>query len=212
MTPDDVSIRRAGDRALLLVLHDPGDVELLDHVLRNDPPVGMCDLVPAAETILLTTQQGVRLAAVERAVRARLSDAISHQVAEPDRQVVEVGVHYDGPDLAEVARVLTMTPAEVVAVHTSRLWRCRFVGFTAGFGYLRPDEPTLVVPRRDSPRTRVPAGAVALADGYSAVYPRTSPGGWQLIGTTTTAMWDLDRDRPALLTPGVAVRFVQLEA
>lgn len=207
-----VELRRAGDRALLLVPHDLADVELLGNLLRSDLPTGVCDLVPAAETILVTTIAHSDLTAVEAAIRARLSGDATAQVAEPDEHVVEIGARYDGPDLADVARSLGMTPAEVVKQHTGRLWRCRFIGFTAGFGYLRPDEPALTVRRRDSPRTQVPAGSIALADGYSAVYPRSSPGGWQLIGTTAVVMWDVQQERPALLMPGTAVRFVDLEA
>jgi biotin-dependent carboxylase-like uncharacterized protein len=124
-----------------------------------------------------------------------------------DGEVVEVPVHYDGDDLEEVAALTGLTPAEVVAAHTGRPWQVGFVGFAPGFAYLVDGDPRLRVPRRSSPRPRVPAGAVGLADEYSGVYPRSSPGGWQLLGHTDVALWDLDRDPPALLRPGLRVRF-----
>ncbi len=119
-----------------------------------------------------------------------------------------MAVVYDGPDLEEVARLTRMTPAEVVAAHTGTAWRVAFGGFAPGFAYLVGGDPRLDVPRRDSSRPKVPAGAVGLAGGYSGVYPRSSPGGWQLLGTTDAVLWDVDRDPPALLAPGSTVRFV----
>jgi KipI family sensor histidine kinase inhibitor len=98
----------------------------------------------------------------------------------------------------------------VIAAHTGTPWRVGFGGFAPGFAYLVGGDPRLVVPRRDSPRTKVPAGAVALAGEFSAVYPRESPGGWQLIGTTELVMWDIERESPALMTPGATVRFMEV--
>ncbi len=95
----------------------------------------------------------------------------------------------------------------MVAAHTGTAWTAAFSGFAPGFAYLTGGDPRLSVPRRAEPRTRVPAGAVALAGGFSGVYPRASPGGWQLLGRTDLAVWDLARDPPALLRPGVRVRF-----
>jgi len=121
-----------------------------------------------------------------------------------------VPVHYDGPDLEAVAAHTGLTPAEVVSAHTGMPWRVAFGGFVPGFAYLVGGDPRLVVPRRESPRARVPAGAVGLAGEFSGVYPRASPGGWQLVGTTDLVLWDVDRDPPALLRPGVVVRFVEV--
>ncbi|WP_309082460.1 carboxyltransferase domain-containing protein [Zhihengliuella sp.] len=137
---------------------------------------------------------------------------------------VELDVVYDGEDLAAVAELARLSPEGVVRAHTGRLWRAAFSGFAPGFAYLRPDDAAedaadrsghdrLEVPRRSTPRTRVPAGAVALAGGYSAVYPSSSPGGWQLIGRTDAPLWDAERTddagapAPALIAPGTAVRF-----
>ena len=116
---------------------------------------------------------------------------------------------YDGPDLAEVARLTGLGEDEIVAAHTGTLWRVAFGGFAPGFAYLVGGDPRLQVPRRDEPRTKVPAGAVGLAGEFSGIYPRESPGGWRLIGRTDVAMWDLDRDAPALLAAGSTVQFVR---
>jgi KipI family sensor histidine kinase inhibitor len=122
--------------------------------------------------------------------------------------VVEVPVHYDGPDLAQVAQLTGLDEAEVVRRHTGGDYRSGFCGFAPGFAYLTGLDPALHVPRRDDPRTRVPAGSVALADEFTAVYPRDSPGGWQLVGHSDIVLWDVERDPPALLAPGTPVRFV----
>jgi KipI family sensor histidine kinase inhibitor len=122
-------------------------------------------------------------------------------------QTVEVPVTYDGADLDEVAGLTGLTRAEVVEAHTASTWTVAFGGFAPGFSYLVGGDPRLVVPRRDTPRSRVPAGSVGLAGEFSGVYPRESPGGWQLIGHTSLAMWDSHRDEPALLVAGMTVRF-----
>ncbi len=116
-------------------------------------------------------------------------------------------MRYDGPDLAEVAARTGLSPPDVVRAHTGSEWVVAFAGFAPGFGYLTGGDPRLSVPRRATPRVRVPAGAVALAAGYSAVYPRASPGGWQVVGHTDRVLWDLSADPPALLRPGQRVRF-----
>jgi KipI family sensor histidine kinase inhibitor len=126
--------------------------------------------------------------------------------------VVEIQVRYEGPDLAEVAAITGLTTAEVIAAHTGQPWRCAFAGFAPGFCYLTGGDPRLDVPRRHESRTSVPAGSVALAGGFSAVYPRESPGGWQLIGSTDAVLWDVDRQPPALLQSGGWVRFVDVSA
>ena len=117
-------------------------------------------------------------------------------------------MQYDGADLAETATLLGISEEGLIARHTSALWRCAFIGFAPGFGYLEAPGAGLTVPRREQSRTAVPAGAVALAAGYSAVYPRSSPGGWRIIGRTAARLWDLGRPEPALLRPGTRVRFV----
>lgn len=120
---------------------------------------------------------------------------------------VEIPVTYDGADLEDVARLTSLTVAEVIEAHTASAWTVAFGGFAPGFCYLVGGDPRLVVPRRESPRSRVPAGSVGLAGEFSGVYPRESPGGWQLIGQTDLTMWDTTRDEPALLLAGMTVRF-----
>ncbi|WP_371811231.1 allophanate hydrolase subunit 1 [Aeromicrobium sp. CFBP 8757] len=121
---------------------------------------------------------------------------------------VEIPVTYDGADLADVAELTGLTVDEVVAAHTGSPWTVAFGGFAPGFSYLVGGDDRLHVPRRPSPRTSVPAGSVGLAGEFSGVYPRESPGGWQLIGRTDVVLWDVDRRPPALLQPGARVRFV----
>ena len=123
-----------------------------------------------------------------------------------------IDVVYDGADLTEVAGLTGMAAGEVIAAHTGTPWRVGFGGFAPGFAYLVGGDPRLHVPRRAEPRTRVPAGSVALAGEFSGVYPRESPGGWQLIGRTDAVLWDVERPQPALLTPGMWVRFRALRS
>jgi KipI family sensor histidine kinase inhibitor len=199
----------AGDRALLLAPGDHHDLDGFVDLLRGADLAGMQDFLPAAETVLVTLEAGAQAAAVERDLRQLLTASSSTRSGPADTaDEVTIPVRYDGADLDDVARLLDISVEEVIARHTGQWWRCRFIGFTAGFGYLASPGAGLVVPRRQESRTAVPPGAVALADGYSAIYPRRAPGGWQLIGSTEAPMWDLDRPRPALLAPGTRVRFV----
>jgi KipI family sensor histidine kinase inhibitor len=122
---------------------------------------------------------------------------------------VEIPVTYDGEDLGEVAALTGLSEAEVVARHQGASYRVAFCGFSPGFAYLTGLPRELHVPRRETPRTVVPAGSVAVAGDYASVYPRASPGGWRLLGRTDVPLWDLDRDPPALLRPGTRVRFVR---
>jgi KipI family sensor histidine kinase inhibitor len=208
-----------GDRALLVELGGTPAVLAYVDALRARPVPGVADVVPAAETVLVVLEEDAaavrvrdRLAQLEASGGAETAarDAAGSEGA--GEEPIEIPVRYDGPDLAEVARLTGLSEAEVVTAHTTSTWRVAFGGFAPGFGYLVGGDPRLEVPRRDSARTAVPAGAVGLAGSYSGVYPRESPGGWQLIGTTEAAMWDLERDEPALLRVGAAVRFVDVDA
>ncbi len=197
----------SGSAALLLELDGLDEVLGLYAALVAEPVPGVVDVVPAARTVLLVTDPAVTtLAAVEQAVR--------RTTPRPGRQaggeLVELPVAYDGADLGDVAVHLGVDPAEVVRRHTGTEWTVAFCGFAPGFGYLTPDGEPWDVPRRDTPRTKVPAGSVALAGEFSGVYPRESPGGWQLIGRTEVAVFDLSRDPAALLRPGNRVRFVDV--
>lgn len=123
---------------------------------------------------------------------------------------VEIPTRYDGPDLPEVAAAAGLGVAEVVARHSAVTYEAAFTGFAPGFAYLSGLDPVLRMPRRSSPRPRVPPGSVAIADAYSAVYPRSSPGGWHLLGSTDLVIFDASREPAALIAPGTRVRFVPL--
>jgi len=201
-----------GDRGLLVEVADIATVVALTDLVRRHPDAAavLADVVPGARTALLLGRPGIvadRLRAIvpdERQLDAARRGAAGES---PTRREVVIPVAYDGPDLATVARLTGLTERGVVAAHTGTPWRVAFGGFAPGFAYLSGGDPRLQVPRRDEPRTSVPAGAVGLAGEFSGVYPRPSPGGWQLIGHTEVVLWDLDRDPPALLAAGTTVRF-----
>lgn len=195
-----------GDRALLAELDDLDAVLALYRTLERTRPAGVVDLVPAARTIGVSVDPSVLPLSV---AAAWLAHAVPEPPSADAQRTVTVPVRYDGDDLAEVATLLGMRPAEVVKLHTASTWRVAFCGFAPGFGYLVTDHDRLVVPRHATPRTTVPAGAVGLAGAFSGVYPRSSPGGWQLIGRTSATIWDAAADTPALLSPGTVVRFVE---
>jgi KipI family sensor histidine kinase inhibitor len=140
-----------------------------------------------------------------------LAVAVVEDVAVPDGRLVEIGVHYDGEDLAEVAERLGLEVPEVVARHTAPTYTVACLGFSRGFPYLDGLDPLLRLPRRDTPRARVPAGSVAIAAEQAGIYPQTSPGGWHLLGRTDVPLFDPGREPPALLAPGDRVRFVPLD-
>jgi len=202
-----VRVLPSGAAGLLLECDDLDEVLALYGVLEADPPEGVLDVVPAARTVLLVLDPQVTSPDRVRALVEHLEPGDGPAAAD-DEPVVEVPVVYDGEDLGDVADFLGCGTDEVVRRHTSGLWTVAFCGFAPGFGYLTADEGDWRMPRRDNPRTRVPPGSVALAGEFSAVYPRETPGGWQLIGRTDLTVFDLDRDPPALLTPETRVRFV----
>jgi KipI family sensor histidine kinase inhibitor len=199
-----------GDRALLVELGGTARVLAWADALARAPLPGVVDLVPAAETLLVVLGRDADAADVRRRLgEVTVLDALDRQDEDREEDTVEIPVRYDGPDLGDVARLTGLSERQVVEAHTGTAWRVAFGGFAPGFGYLVGGDPRLEVPRRESARTEVPAGAVGLAGPFSGVYPRASPGGWQLVGTTSATMWDLDRDPPALLRPGARVRFVE---
>jgi KipI family sensor histidine kinase inhibitor len=195
-----------GRRALLVELDDLEAVIGLHAALAADPPAGVTELVPAARTLLVTFDP----AATDPArLEAELRERPFTPGVRADGPLVELPVSYDGEDLPAVAERAGLAPEEVAALHSGGEYVVAFSGFAPGFGYLTGLDERLHVPRRGTPRTRVPAGAVAIADRFTAVYPRASPGGWHLIGTTALELWDERRDPPALLAPGTRVRFVE---
>jgi KipI family sensor histidine kinase inhibitor len=197
-----------GDRALLAEF--PTQAGVLGALAAwHDAPPGVLELVPAARTVLVRIDPAVLgLGHLEH----WLATTPRGEAALPVGESVTIAVRYDGQDLAAVAQAWECSPSEVAHRHAAREWVCAFVGFAPGFPYLVPTAgPALPpVPRRATSRTTVPAGAVALAAEYCGIYPRSSPGGWQLIGTTDIALWDTARAEPALVTPGTRVRFTRV--
>jgi len=204
-----------GDQALLLQFDSTAEVLAWSDVLRGADLPGVVDIVPASKTVLIKLHRPRYQGAARQAVsKLRLApEALAEATAPPGVQAdVEIEVVYDGADLEEVGKLTGLSPKEVVAAHTRTPWRVGFCGFAPGFAYLVGGDERLSVPRRSEPRTKVPAGSVGLAGEFSGVYPRESPGGWQLIGRTDAALWDVDRDKPALLTPGLWVQFREVSA
>lgn len=198
-----LDVRRAGERALLVQVGDRRRIHELRALLATAPLAGQLDVVAAAETVLVrfaTAEQAERAASIVRTMP--LTGA--HDV---DARTVTIDVSYRGADLVDVAAAAGLTTEGVIAAHTSGDYVAAFSGFAPGFVYLEGLDPRLHVPRLDTPRTAVPAGSVAIAGSYSAVYPRESPGGWRLLGHTDAVLWSLDRERPALIRPGDRVRF-----
>ncbi len=217
-----MSVLAYGERALLVEMADHLAALALYEDLRRDPINGVIDLVPAARTLLIIfTDSGSCQAAVAQVAgrqgqpRANVvSTSSTSSTDDPSRanvvstdDVVEIPVCYDGEDLAAISDRAGRSTAEVIRLHHQADYVVAFIGFAPGFGYLAGLPAALQLPRRDTPRTRVPAGSVAIADLFSAVYPQASPGGWHLLGHTSRQLWDLSRDPPALLSPGTRVRF-----
>lgn len=201
-------LRRAGDRALLLETGDPRTTVAVADAIDQAQLREIEDLVPAAATVLVRVARGTDLDTLGRQVLDLAGTAESAAAPAEAHDELVIPVSYDGPDLADVAAATGLSAAEVIAAHTATPWRAAFVGFAPGFAYLVGGDPRLAVPRRSQSRTGVPAGSVALAGEYSAVYPRESPGGWQLIGTTDATLWDESAQPPAAIQPGRWVRFV----
>ena len=205
---DSLTFHTASRRHLLVECADLTATMALHHSLEAADLPGVTELIPAARTVLLSFDP----ARTSAEILAEAVRGLGHteSVSDTAREVT-IEVRYDGEDLAEVADLLSVSPAEVVKRHQAATWQVAFAGFAPGFGYLAGDDELFNVPRRSSPRTRVPVGSVALAGEFTGVYPRSSPGGWQLIGRTDAKLWDLDRQPPALFVPGTIVKFVEAE-
>lgn len=200
-----MKVRVAGERGLLVEVEDLETVHRLHAALRELDPPGVVELVPGYRTVLIVADPGQAEALDE------LAAGLPHLELPPAGAVagetVEIPVCYDGEDLPEVAGLTGLDAEEVVRRHTAPEYTVAFLGFSPGFPYLVGLDPALEVPRRDTPRTSIPAGSVAIAGNQTGIYPSASPGGWQLIGHTDVALFDPARDPPALLAPGTRLRF-----
>ena len=199
----DITLKRFGLTAILVECHDLDEALAVHAWLQQNPPTGALEFIPAAQTVLVrfdSEQSAVTFA------RCFTGDGtFDTKTANHREHLIEVV--YDGEDLGDVARYTGLSIEGVIAAHVGQQWAVAFAGFAPGFFYLHSDKNKLEVPRRSSPRTAVPTGAVGLAGQFSGIYPRVSPGGWQLIGRTTAPLWDLNQNPPALLEPGDTVRF-----
>lgn len=202
-------LRPCGDTGWLLDLTDNGAVHRWTAAVRAAGLSGVTDVVPGLNTLLVTIDPALT---TQAALRAALNELRPRplQVRDTDRHVIDV--RYDGEDIHEVGRLTGLSPVEVIEAHTATPWRVAFCGFAPGFSYLVGGDPRLRVPRRNEARIRVPAGAVAIAGEFSSIYPRVSPGGWQLLGHTDATLWDADSDPPAVLLPGAVVEFRDVTA
>ncbi|CAN5369730.1 allophanate hydrolase subunit 1 [soil metagenome] len=196
-----------GERAVLLELPAATMVTAVREALLARAQPGITGVVAGARTLLIELDPAQLPAAQLSAVLSAAALAAVAASGRSDSDEVELRVRYDGADLASVAEQLGVSVDTVVERHTSADYVVQFCGFSPGFGYLTGLHPSLRLPRLSSPRPAVPAGSVAIADEFTGVYPRRSPGGWLLLGTTSAVLFDPERNPPALLRPGTRVRF-----
>ena len=197
-------LRPVGRLGVLAEVEDLETVHRLDAAVRRARLDGVVEVVPGYRTLLVTTSSASSCSAVREA----LPGLVFPPRSASEQRSVEVPVVYDGDDLPEVARLTGLSVEEVVRRHTAVEYVVAFLGFAPGFPYLVGLDPSLHVPRRATPRTRVPAGSVGLAGAQTGVYPSASPGGWQLIGRTDVVLFDASRAQPALVVAGDRLRFV----
>jgi KipI family sensor histidine kinase inhibitor len=214
-------VERLGEDALLLRLGDAIDpainarVHALAARIAARRPPWLHDLVPAYASLALFVDGGAFADGDDPLAEAErwLGDFADEETGEakPSTRVVEIPVRYggeDGPDLDAVVAQAGMPPDEVVALHAAGEYSVAMLGFAPGFPYLLGLDPRLATPRLETPRAKVPAGSVGIGGAQTGIYPRSGPGGWRLIGRTTTTLFDAARDPPAVLSPGDRVRFV----
>jgi KipI family sensor histidine kinase inhibitor len=213
----DARIVPAGDAALLVELGDRIDIALsaraqaLADGVRRAGPFG--PPVPAYASVLVPFDPSEISPDEARDILAQLVAGLDDaaEIEPVEGSLVAIPVRYGGehgPDLAEVGAIHDLRPEQVVEVHASVEYRVHFLGFLPGFAYLGTVPPQIATPRLATPRTAVPAGSVGIAGEQSGIYPLSSPGGWRILGRTDLALWDPARDPPALLEPGMRVRFV----
>ncbi|MCX7892853.1 MAG: 5-oxoprolinase subunit PxpB [Burkholderiales bacterium] len=216
----------AGDSALMLELAEDLDLDAnatARHVAEEVRAAGLEGITDVVAAIVTVT---VHFQAASAAQAAARREAVGHLLLaalartggaedERERAPVEIPVCYESrfaPDLAEVAAATGLTAEEVVRLHAASAHRVLMIGFVPGFPYIGGLDARLAVPRRASPRPRLEAGAVAIANGQTAVYPFPTPGGWNVIGRTPLRLFDPDRDPASLLAAGDPVRFRPIPA
>ena len=205
MTRPAPTVLPCGDRGYLVELAGNQEVHVLAAAVRDRFADQVEDVVPGEETLLLRWA-GDRPPVVAE-LRAQLAALDLRPAAAPAPREVTISVDYDGEDLAAVAASVGVAVDRLVELHSQARYVVAFMGFAPGFAYMTGGDPQLHLPRRDDPRPRVPAGSVAIASTYTAVYPSSGPGGWHLLGHTDAILFDPDREPPALLESGIRVAF-----
>jgi KipI family sensor histidine kinase inhibitor len=205
-----------GDCAVLVEVDENVDIVRLCESAAGE--AGVIEAVPAARTMLVEFDPAgtsieriesslVRAAAQSTAAQSTAAQSTAAQSTADRGFVVDIDVRYDGADLVQVADELDLSVEELIRRHTAPTYVVAFCGFAPGFAYLAGLDQALRVGRLAQPRASVPAGSIGIAGEFTGVYPRSSPGGWRLLGRTTANLWDSSRSAPALLAPGTAVRF-----
>lgn len=193
---------------ILVELQNLDETLSLHSSLRLNPIEGIDEIIPAACTLM------IRFDPLRLSKSALINDLAARDISQKIQRsdtLIELPVHYNGDDLQEVADHLNISVSDVIQRHINSDYIVAFTGFAPGFAYLTGGDPVFNVPRKQVPRTRIPAGAVGLAGTFSGIYPQASPGGWQIIGVTDLAMFNIERDPPALLQPGFRVKFVDAD-
>ncbi|MGA9851466.1 MAG: 5-oxoprolinase subunit PxpB [Gammaproteobacteria bacterium] len=199
-----MNIRFFGDSALLLEMKDFRAAQQWRQAIHKQSIPGILELVPGYDT-LLVEYDPQRLDAAK--FTRRLQKLAQIPIFPVDEREHHIEVRYNGVDLEDVARMTGLDIAEVVRCHSSVTYTVAFLGFAPGFSYLTGLDPKIRVPRLKSPRVRVPAGAVAIADEFVGIYPQATPGGWRILGHTDAVLFDTSRPAPALFMPGDKVHF-----
>lgn len=199
-----MNIRFFGDSALLVEVTDSAAAQQLRRALLDAGIAGMCELIPGYHTLLIEFDPLILDTAK---LLRRLPKLSEHASSAWEGREHEIGVGYDGEDLEEVARLTGLETTEVIRRHCAPLYSVAFLGFAPGFPYLSGLDPKLRVPRLKTPRTRVMAGSVAIADEFAGIYPQATPSGWRVLGHTDAVLFDSSRVQPAFLMPGDKVRF-----
>ena len=210
-------LKPLGDSAILVQLGDEIDpilnqrVHALDAFLQNIP--GIVETVPAYCTVLVHYDPlGITYNQIKNLIEENISllDVSTHRSS----RRLEIPVFYgnaSGPDLEPATATLALSPSELIRLHSEREYTVYMMGFTPGFPYMGILNEKLIMPRMSTPRTRVPAGSVAIAGSQTGIYPVDSPGGWHILGHTPLKLFDPMSENPFLFAPGDTVKFIPTE-